>query len=282
MNAPTPDCLCPSVLTRPTPPCYYAARTVRPFGNRPIFEGADNIVFTPVKQTRIVEEICRQVTDRIVGGQLRPGDRLPSERDLAATFEVGRSTVRESLRKLEHAGLIIIRTGSAGGAYIVNSGPEPVTRALALMLQLEQVSPEDLLEARKAIEGTMVRLAALRASTGDLEKIKAALDSPDNFSSKEGFVGANADYHESIADAAKSKVLSSTLLAVRELIGLSIRVLPIDRAMMVQSHSYHTKIYEAIAVRDADTAQREMEEHLEQFERKLLPLLSKGRDPESF
>lgn len=238
-------------------------------------EGVRATVFTPVKQTRIVEDICRQVTDRIISGELKVGDRLPSERDLAAAFQVGRSTIRESLRKLEQAGLIFIRTGSTGGAYVANSGSEPVTRALTLMLQLQQVSPEDLLEARKSIEVATVRLAARRATREDLEKIKAAVDSPDNFSGKEGFISANMAFHEGIAEAARSRVLSCTLLAIRELIAQSIRLLPtIDQTMMQTSHSFHSRIYQALADRDADLAQRTMVQHLESFERNLLAALN--------
>ena len=209
-----------------------------------------------------------------MSGHLKAGDRLPSERDLAAMFQVGRSTIRESLRKLEQAGLITIRTGSAGGAYVANSGPEPVTRALTLMLQLEQVAPEDLLEARKVIESTTAKLAALRATAEDLEKIKAALDSPRNFSMKEGFISANVDFHESIADAARSKVLSITLRAVRGLTIESLRMLPMDQDMMESSHAYHTRVYEAIVNRDPDSAQQNMVQHIESFERKLLAVLS--------
>lgn len=237
-------------------------------------EGRGTEAFTPVKQTRIVEDVCRQITDRIIAGHLKAGDRLPSERDLAVMFQVGRSTIRESLRKLEQSGLVAIRTGSAGGAYVVNSGPEPVTRALTLMLQLEQVTPEDLLEARKVVEAATVRLAALRATGADLEKIKAVLDRPENFTVKEGFISANFDFHESIADAAKSKVLWITLRAVRELINQSIRLLPIDQAMMEGSHSYHTRIYQALVDGDPNAAQEAMVQHLESFERKLAAVLS--------
>lgn len=247
-----------------------------------LLEGVNSTVFTPVKQTRIVEEICRQVTDRIVSGELKVGDRLPSERDLAVAFQVGRSTIRESLRKLEQAGLIVIRTGSTGGAYVADSGSAPVTRALTLMLQLEQVSPEHLLEARRAIEAATVRLAAQRATIEDLERIKAAVDSPDNFSGKEGFISANMAFHEGVAEAAKSKVLSCILLAIRGLIVESIMLLPtVDQWMMESSHSFHSRIYLALADRDADLAQRIMVQHLESFERNLLAALNHRRTMET-
>lgn len=216
-----------------------------------------------------------------MSGHLKTGDKLPSERDLAAMFQVGRSTIRESLRKLEQAGLITIRTGSAGGAYVANSGAEPVTRALTLMLQLEQISAEDLLEARKVIEAATARLAALRATSDDLAKIKAAVDSPNNFGLKEGFISANVDFHESIADAARSKVLSITLHTVRGLISQSIMMLPMDQDMMESSHGYHRKIYQAIVNKDPDSAQQAMVQHIESFERKLATVLSSWRKPDN-
>ncbi len=74
--------------------------------------------FRPVRTPRIHEEICRQVRGRLARGQLKPGDKLPPERELALEFGVSRGAVREALRTLENAGLVALRKGMHGGAFI--------------------------------------------------------------------------------------------------------------------------------------------------------------------
>src|SRR5215468_2046364 len=82
--------------------------------------------FSPVQTTRVFEEIASQVRSQLATGRLRPGDRLPSERDLAQQLGVGRNSVREALRALEVSGILRLHKGGAGGAFIAQPTGEVV------------------------------------------------------------------------------------------------------------------------------------------------------------
>lgn len=83
---------------------------------------APSPTFTPVRPRRVYQEICSQVRRRVADGQLKPGDRLPPERELAQALGVSRGAVREALRALEYAGVIAMRAGAKGGAFIREAG----------------------------------------------------------------------------------------------------------------------------------------------------------------
>jgi DNA-binding FadR family transcriptional regulator len=123
--------------------------------------------FGPIKPRRISEEICEQVRAQISRGELLPGDRLPAERDLAKIFSVSRMAVREGMRNLEAAGLVTMRKGRHGGAFIADNGVRLVTQSLNDMIDLGRASLDMLMEVRLHIMDVVVRLACERATETD-------------------------------------------------------------------------------------------------------------------
>ena len=118
--------------------------------------------FAVVKTRRAFEEICDQIEREIAAGRLRPGDRLPAERDLAEQFGVSRTAVREALRSLEMAGIVESRKGINDGPFIRDGDPGIITRAMRDMVFLGQISTESLTEARILITNDAIRLACER------------------------------------------------------------------------------------------------------------------------
>src|SRR5579871_6578142 len=96
------------------------------------------ITFDTVKNARLFEEICDQVKTQLSQGKIRPGDKLPPERALADQFGVSRAAVREALRALEVSGLIELRKGAKGGAFLLPES-EPLTQSLEDMIDLGRV-----------------------------------------------------------------------------------------------------------------------------------------------
>lgn len=148
----------------------------------------ENIRFTPVMVGRASEDICLQIEAAIVGGQLEPGDSLPSERELQIQFETGRGVVREALRALKQKGLIEIRKGAHGGAFVKHVEVSNVSESLALFLKLNRIDPEHLIEFRESIDQTITTLAIARGDVGQkkalvegTEKLKEFIhqDDPD-------------------------------------------------------------------------------------------------------
>jgi GntR family transcriptional repressor for pyruvate dehydrogenase complex len=150
-------------------PAQAVADTAKPVRQRPAKKAALPIVgkFGPINVRRISEEICEQVRAQISHGALNPGDRLPSERELAEMFSVSRMAVREGMRNLEAAGIISMRKGKHGGAFIVDNGVQLVTQSLNDMLDFGRASMDMLMEVRLHVMDIVVRLACDRGSEAD-------------------------------------------------------------------------------------------------------------------
>src|SRR5919201_5810973 len=121
-------------------------------------------LFAPVAVARASSAIADQIRTAIVTGQLGQGDRLPPERELAEQFGVSRVTVRDALRGLEAMGLIDVRVGARGGAFVTAPTGAVVGQTMSDMLLMQAVSPEDIVEARLIVELGTVTLATARAT----------------------------------------------------------------------------------------------------------------------
>ena len=125
-------------------------------------------MFQRVRVGKVSEEVVKQVQEAIFAGLLEPGDRLPPERELAEQFGLSRMSVRLALHTLESTGLVEIRVGSSGGAFIREPNFDPLRETLASMLRSKKASILDLAEARKIVETATAELAAQRATDDDL------------------------------------------------------------------------------------------------------------------
>src|SRR5258706_5918266 len=124
---------------------------------------------------RVSEVIARRIKKQISDGRLAAGNKLPAERDMARQFKTSRVSVREAYRSLEEAGLLSIRRGAEGGAFIAQFDHEPVRRSLSLILGLGKTSHNEVTEARMLLEPSIARLAALRARPEDIAKLEVVL-----------------------------------------------------------------------------------------------------------
>src|ERR671925_877628 len=126
-----------------------------------------------IKKTRIHEEVFSQIHELIRQGRFKARDQLPSERELAETFKVSRTSVREALRALETQGLIISRTGM--GNFVADLPVESLVAPLAKLLIEEKTALADIFEMRKLIEPHIAAMAAERATNSDIERMKRIL-----------------------------------------------------------------------------------------------------------
>jgi DNA-binding FadR family transcriptional regulator len=133
------------------------------------------INFGPVRSARLFEEICDQIRSQLSLGKIKPGDKLPAERDLAGQFGVSRSAVREALRALEVSGLIELRKGSKGGAFMLEESA-PLTQSFGDMLDLGRISMRDFTEARILISEVVVRLACERGTKKNFDAIEKDIE----------------------------------------------------------------------------------------------------------
>src|SRR5207248_3562282 len=127
------------------------------------------------RQARVSEAIVHRIKKQITEGRLVAGHKLPAEREMARQFKTSRVSVREAYRSLEEVGVLRIRRGADGGAFIAQLDHEPVLRSLALVLALGKTSHNELTEARMLIEPPIARLAALRARKDDIARLEHVL-----------------------------------------------------------------------------------------------------------
>jgi DNA-binding FadR family transcriptional regulator len=166
--------------------------------------------FTRVHTTRVFEEIALQIRVRLATGRLRPGDRLPSERDLAQQLGVGRNSVREALRALEVSGILQLHKGGNGGAFIAQPTGDVVISAMRDMYQLGAITPEQFTEARIGLTEQVVRLACERLTDDDLAQLEANVEAATRASERNDYVSRARialEFHQILSRATRNPLL---------------------------------------------------------------------------
>src|SRR5436190_3639698 len=129
-------------------------------------DGVTESMFAPVSVARASSAIAEQIRTAILTGKLKAGDRLSPERELAEQFGVSRVTVRDALRSLEAMGLIEVKVGARGGAFVTAPTGSKVAQTMSDMMLMSVSTPEDIVEARLIVELGTVTLACARAAPG--------------------------------------------------------------------------------------------------------------------
>jgi len=163
------------------------------------------MVFDQVRQGRISDNIVAQIKKAIFTGVYRPGDKLPSEKELKDMFNVSRVPLREALRSLEEMRLIHIKTGVLGGAFVSEISTKPVSDSLSNVFRLGLINIRDIWEFRLLIEPNIVRLAAARRTNSEIKKMEDLISAREK-SVKLGKtpVVASIDFHQAIARTCKN------------------------------------------------------------------------------
>jgi GntR family transcriptional repressor for pyruvate dehydrogenase complex len=165
-------------------------------------------IFGPARPRRTFEEIINQIKTNIEEGRLKRGDKLPTERALAAQLQVSRNTVREALRTLEISGFVILKRGPAGGAFVAASDPAILNSQLTSALRVTDFSVADLTQAMRAItvmllEAALPRLSEidLRAMEANIKEAEAVIDDPPRRST------ILIQFYRLLAEASENKIL---------------------------------------------------------------------------
>jgi GntR family transcriptional regulator, transcriptional repressor for pyruvate dehydrogenase complex len=223
------------------------------------------VVLNNLKELEIerpVDAIIRQIKELLVSGQLKPGDKLPPERKLSEKFNVGRSHVREAIRKLEIYG--IVKTRPQSGTFVAGIGISALETLISDVLQIDAYSFLSLVETREMLELSAVALACQRHTGDDIENLKISLD---NYLEKtdSGVRAVEEDmmFHLTIADLAKNNVLKSLLLIIIPDILANYATFKLCYTANEKAVAEHKQLFDCIKNRDSETATRIMKEHLE-------------------
>jgi len=213
-----------------------------------------------VRRGAVTDEAVAALVSLILDRGLRPGDKLPSERELMAQLSVGRSSLREAIRTLSALGMVEVAVGS--GMYVADGGTSALTRPLSWGLLMGGQSTRDVIDARRVVEVELAGLAAERATEEDLEAIADQLNLlRANADDAERCARFDVEFHLAIGRAAHSEVLYHVLETLRHLLRVWFaEVYPRHETPSVPGER-HAELLEVIRSRDAEAARRTMAKH---------------------
>lgn len=227
--------------------------------------------FEVIAPTRAVDEIAAQIRDMVASGRLKPGDRLPPERDLASRLQVSRNTLREAFRALEHAGIIEMRMGSSGGAFVMRGNSGVIVSGMADLYHLGAITPQQLTEARVWISEMVVRVVCQRATEDDLLALEANIDATASAAAANEFderQRLNREFHLILARITRNPIIQVTMEGVMEVMGLFIgRIGPSENSFTLPSKR---RLMQHLRDKDEAAAVGEMTALLERLQAKYL------------
>jgi len=215
--------------------------------------------FRPVHTRRTFEEVTQQVRKLLFGGSLRSGDRLPSERELAVMLGIGRPALREALRALEVSGLIELRKGKTGGAFISHGNQNVVSGGMSDMLRLRSVSVEDLFEAREWILSSLSRPAAKRITPEEIAALRRNMNDAEALHLQgryEERIDCNFEFHGMLAEATRNPVAAMVVRGLTDALRSLIHKVGSD--LSANFFTNRRALVKALEVRDEEAAARAM------------------------
>lgn len=209
--------------------------------------------------------IARRIVAEVAEQGLRPGDRLPSERAMLDQYDVGRGTLRESLRYLELSGALSLKPGPGGGPTLEKPDASHLMDSIALLLQFEQAPFESILEARVGLEPMNARLAAERITDEQLAALAESVTRmSDNIRDLDVFHETSRDFHDGLA-AASGNILFAYLIDALSGIFTSLQFANYPLQHRKSDLAFHVDVLAALTARDPDRAESVMRAHMDEM-----------------
>lgn len=225
------------------------------------------------------DTLVAQIRDGILGGSMKPGDFLGSERDISENYSVSRNTAREALRSLAALGAVEIRLGVKGGATIASGDAEAIGETLAIQHRLSGVPEDEVLEVQSVLEGLAAERAAEHATPEDIKLLEDLLEEAETLiNNPPAFSNSSLAFHMAIAEAAHSQALMMQLLSIRYFIWPPNNTVPNPKVAENVIRSHH-RLLELIKNQDAAGAHEFMRDHIEHI-RNQHRILREGGRPE--
>jgi GntR family transcriptional regulator, transcriptional repressor for pyruvate dehydrogenase complex len=221
-------------------------------------------MFAPVSVTRASSAIADQIRAAIVSGKLEQGQRLAPERELAEQFGVSRVTVRDALRALEAMGLLEVKVGARGGAFVTAPSGSVIGQTFSDMMALSAITPEDVVEARLIVELGTVTLACARATDDDLRVLREHCEAAREALAENTYTREMSwDFHALLARMAHNGAVNGLTLSFRSTLSLhDVRLREPPTQRFAATVDEHFAILDALERRDVDAARRHMAHHL--------------------
>jgi GntR family transcriptional repressor for pyruvate dehydrogenase complex len=230
----------------------------------------EELVFDKIRHGRISDNIVAQIKNAIFTGIYRPGDKLPSEKELISLFNVSRVPLREALRSLQEMGLITIRPGIGGGAFVNQMGIKPVSDSLFNMLRLGNINIGEIWEFRISIEPNIAFLASERRDQWDIKQIEEINSIREKaIQGRKAPVISNIDFHQAVAKASKNSLLIMVIDAIALILMEELKRFQFSLNDHRNIFKFHKEITESIKRKDSEKAKALMHEHLMDVKKRL-------------
>lgn len=223
---------------------------------------------------RIPDAIAHQLEARILDGTLKPGERLPAERELALEFGVSRPSLREAIKRLVSRELLVSRHG--GGTYVTDRLAASFSDPWQPLLEQHPTLHEDVLEFRLLLESSAAELAAQRATDDDLQRLAQAyarLDLAYAGNNRSEQVAADVGFHLTIAETAHNvlyaHLVGSVMRLLHEHVRRTLKEIAVSPETSRELMAQHQAIAQAIGERQPEAARRAAQEHIAYVRRRL-------------
>ncbi len=222
------------------------------------------MTYTPIRASKVYEQITEQIEQRILKGELRSGDRLPTERELAEQFQASRTAVREAMKTLAQKGLVDMRPGR--GTIVIDGTSRAMRHSLGLMMRVGQISgSENLVEVREILEPEIAALAATRATAEHIAALQEAVTIMDaSLDDADTYIAADNDFHRALAKATQNELILTFVDSIVYLLSEQRKHIFSVGGGSARGQIYHKLLLDTILRRDPEAARAAMRGHLQQ------------------
>ena len=223
-------------------------------------------MYLPIQSERLYEQIVSQIEQRIVKGELKVGDQLPSERELAEQFAVSRTAVREAVKALREKGLVEILAGR--GTFITDGTSDKIRNSLGLLMKIGTTNGSaNLVEVREILEPEIAAIAATRITDEyitAMQEAVAVMEVATAANNSEAFVEADLDFHLALAEATQNPIIPALMDSVIDLLREQRKRTGNVSGGLARGQHHHKIILDAVINRDPESARNAMRNHLQQ------------------
>ena len=223
-------------------------------------------MFKSIRTDRMSQAIVDQIKEAVFQKKIKIGEKLPSERQLIEQFQTSRVTVREALKMLEISGILEMKRGTQGGAFVRDPDVKFVNNFLQDMFYMGGIKVFDLTEARLAVEPFSVKIATERINEESLEQIQQNIRETKECLKHNQQTDARLltlEYHRLIAQASENPVIFFMVDSIIDIMEHNISTIHISADSVSNTLHYHEEIYKAIRLRNPETAQMLMLKHIQ-------------------
>jgi GntR family transcriptional repressor for pyruvate dehydrogenase complex len=236
-------------------------------------------MYSPVRSSKVYEQIAEQIEQLILSGKLHSGDRLPTERELAEQFQASRTAVREAMKTLAQKGLVDMRPGR--GTVVIDGTSQAMQHSLGLMIRVGQAGSEsNLVEVREILEPELAALAAARATGEHIAAMQQAVQVMDaSLDDANTYIAADNDFHLALARATHNDLILTFVDSIVGLLSEQRKHIFSVAGGSARGQIHHKQILDAILLHDPEAARAAMRAHLQQVRADVETAISHRDEP---